>query len=78
VRSYPRIMSRLELGRSPAAPPTPATRVQVECEDINPLRPCGACAEWLKKIARVNPDLTVVTFTDQDCHGHFVEPAMLC
>ena len=26
---------------------------------LNPLDPCGACMEWLKKIAEVNPDFSV-------------------
>ncbi|KAG7367130.1 CDD/CDA-like deaminase [Nitzschia inconspicua] len=37
--------------------------------DINPLRPCGACNEWLKKIAECNPYFTVITFTDSACNG---------
>jgi hypothetical protein len=31
--------------------------------DMNPLKPCGACSEWLKKIIEVNPSFSVVTFT---------------
>ena len=42
--------------------------------DMNPLRPCGACAEWLRKIAEVNPEFYIITFTDDRCHGHYVEP----
>jgi len=38
----------------------------------NPLIPCGACMEWLKKIAEVNPDFRVVTFTDTSCEDVFV------
>ena len=41
--------------------------------DMNPLKPCGACNEWLKKIAEVNPDFSVITFTDENCHGVYVE-----
>lgn len=41
--------------------------------DMNPLKPCGACNEWLKKIAEVNPQLRVVTFTDEHCRGIYVE-----
>ena len=36
-------------------------------EGRNPMNPCGACNEWLKKIAEVNPDFKVVTFTSTDC-----------
>ena len=42
--------------------------------DINPLRPCGACNEWLKKIAESNPYFKVVTFTDADCNGVYCSP----
>jgi len=41
-------------------------------EDINPLKPCGACNEWLKKIAESNPYFKVITFTDTDCNGVYV------
>lgn len=40
--------------------------------DMNPLRPCGACNEWLKKIAESNPYFKVLTFTDADCKGVYV------
>jgi cytidine deaminase len=36
-------------------------------EVLNPLGPCGACTEWLRKIAEVNPDFKVMTFTDLEC-----------
>jgi hypothetical protein len=39
-----------------------------------PSQPCGACNEWLKKIAEVNPQLQVITFTDAHCNGIYVEP----
>jgi len=41
-------------------------------EDINPLAPCGACNEWLKKIAELNPYFKVLTFTDANCNGVYV------
>jgi hypothetical protein len=40
---------------------------------MNPLKPCGACLEWLKKIAEVNPSFSVITFTDSECKGVYVE-----
>ena len=43
-------------------------------KDINPLRPCGACNEWLKKISESNPYFSVVTFTDAECAGVYVTP----
>ena len=42
-------------------------------DEHNPIRPCGACREWLKKITEVNPDFVVVTFTDTACEHVFVE-----
>ena len=42
--------------------------------DLNPLKPCGACNEWLKKIAESNPYFKIVTFTDADCHGVYCTP----
>mmetsp|Transcript_62766 Transcript_62766/g.152832 ORF Transcript_62766/g.152832 Transcript_62766/m.152832 type:complete len:969 (+) Transcript_62766:111-3017(+) len=43
-------------------------------DDMNPLAPCGACNEWLKKIAECNPYFTILTFTDSNCHGVFCQP----
>lgn len=44
-------------------------------DDIGPrLGPCGACTEWLRKVAEVNPDFRVVTFEDYDCENVFVTP----
>jgi cytidine deaminase len=42
--------------------------------DLNPLRPCGACHEWLKKIAECNPYFQIMTFTDAECNGVYVTP----
>ena len=41
---------------------------------MNPLKPCGACNEWLKKIAEANPAFRVITFTDTSCDTVFVNP----
>ena len=41
---------------------------------LNPLDPCGACMEWLKKISEVNPDFKVLTFTTTSCEKVFVTP----
>jgi len=41
---------------------------------MNPLDPCGACMEWLKKIAEVNPDFKVLTFTSTNCEKVFITP----
>jgi len=45
-------------------------------DDINPLAPCGACNEWLKKIAESNPYFKVLTFTDADCNGVYITPVI--
>ena len=39
---------------------------------LNPLAPCGACMEWLKKIAEVNPDFTVMMFHDDLCKQIYI------
>ena len=41
---------------------------------LNPLAPCGACMEWLKKIAEVNPDFKVITFSDTNCEHAYIAP----
>lgn len=38
------------------------------------LGPCGACSEWLRKVAEVNPDFRVITFADESCSKVFIEP----
>jgi hypothetical protein len=50
---------------------TPAGSVE-KC--LNPLAPCGACTEWLRKITEVNPDFKVVTFTDVSCEHIYANP----
>lgn len=72
VRSYPKISKGTH-----TTPASTTLSYVVEQRDFNPLRPCGACAEWLKKIASVNPEFAVLTFTDSACQGFYVEPAIL-
>lgn len=44
-------------------------------EKLKPrLGPCGACTEWLRKVAEINPDFRVVTFNDLACTQVFVDP----
>ena len=50
------------------------TLVLQSVQDLNPLKPCGACNEWLKKIAESNPHFKVLTFTDTQCNGVYVSP----
>jgi cytidine deaminase len=54
-------------------PAMTAQTVSVFAADMNPLKPCGACTEWLKKIAEVNPAFKVLSFTDADCKGFYCE-----
>jgi len=44
----------------------------VNTGDMNPLKPCGSCNEWLKKIAEPNPEFQVITFTDEGCKGIYL------
>ena len=43
----------------------------------NPISPCGACVEWLRKIAEVNPDFRVITFASSACDQVFVKEVEL-
>ncbi|KAL3915591.1 MAG: hypothetical protein SGILL_005577 [Bacillariaceae sp.] len=66
---------RIPLYKSQQQSRTQKRTVVVHCDaDINPLRPCGACNEWLKKIAECNPYFTIITFTDSDCNGVYCSP----
>jgi cytidine deaminase len=40
----------------------------------NPIAPCGACKEWLKKISAANPDFRVVMFESSDCSKVLIKP----
>lgn len=44
----------------------------------NPLGPCGACMEWLRKIYEVNPSFRVLTFQDESCRHVFVKTVGRC
>ena len=37
------------------------------------LGPCGACAEWIRKVAEVNPEIRIITFKDSSMKRVFVE-----
>lgn len=54
------------------------TTIDAVENDMNPLKPCGACNEWLKKIAEVNPALSIVTFTDTNFQGFYCEQVSEC
>lgn len=71
---------RNAIGSAFAALPTLERRhlqaVAVLSLGTNPeLGPCGACQEWLQKMADVNPDLRIVTFTDEALTQVCVEAA---
>lgn len=40
--------------------------------DLNPRSPCGACTEWLNKIAEINPNFKIITFANEKCNPVFV------
>lgn len=40
---------------------------------MNPLGPCGACMEWLRKVAEASPSMRILTFTDASCDHVIVE-----
>ena len=51
---------------------TKRTVVVQSHKDQNPLSPCGACNEWIKKIAQCNPYFKIITFTDANCNGMYI------
>ena len=58
--------------RSTHARKSKRTVVVQSTKDLNPLKPCGACNEWLKKIAEPNPYFRILTFTDANCNGIYI------
>lgn len=50
-----------------------AKEVISSLETLNPLAPCGACTEWLRKVSEANPDFRVLTFRDISCDSVFVK-----
>lgn len=53
-----------------------AHALAVDATDRNPLAPCGACKEWLVKIAEANPAFRVVTFENSRCRSVYVNQIM--
>ncbi|ETV94747.1 hypothetical protein H310_11709 [Aphanomyces invadans] len=49
-----------------------ATAMAKAEKDLNPLAPCGACNEWLLKIAEANPSFKIVTFDSIDCDSVYI------
>jgi hypothetical protein len=67
------LTDELDAGSSLLHAHVSARTISVDESDMNPLRPCGACLEWLKKIAEVNPEFVIMTFTDVNCEGIYIE-----
>ena len=65
---------RARTRRVPSSAPGPGADSLPSEVALNPLAPCGACMEWLKKIAEVNPDFKVITFSDTNCEHAFIAP----
>jgi len=68
--------SKLSMGSGRLKKKKVVVHSSVVATDINPLKPCGACNEWLKKIAEPNPNFKVLTFTDADCSGVYITPVL--
>ncbi|CAD7962602.1 unnamed protein product [Amoebophrya sp. A25] len=62
---------------SPLAPTaqklTRAKRSVARSSDLNPINPCGACMEWLRKISEKEPSFRVITFASMACERIFVK-----
>jgi len=41
--------------------------------DLNPINPCGACMEWLRKISEKEPGFRVITFDTTNCENIYVK-----
>lgn len=68
-----RLAAYNKVGRDDLTTPSSYRRTfAVDHADVNPLKPCGACTEWLKKISEVNPSLRIITFTDLSMQGMYV------
>ena len=57
---------------------TNASDASTDLAGLNPLRPCGACKEWLNKIAEVNPGFRVLMFSDITCDEVSVKAVGQC
>jgi len=51
----------------------PSSSLSAASTHSNPLQPCGACCEWLRKITQVCPAFRVVTFLDLSCREVLVK-----
>ena len=56
----------------------PTAKSNADLAGLNPLRPCGACKEWLIKIAEVTPGFKVLMFSDVTCEEVFVRGVEQC
>jgi cytidine deaminase len=69
ARAVRPIASPLAMSSKPAF----ASAFKKDHDDLNPISPCGACNEWLKKIAEVNPDFAVLTTADVSARRWYVK-----
>ena len=67
-----------ERGASRANGTAESSAASDDLAGLNPLRPCGACKEWLNKIAEVNPGFRVVMFSDVTCDEVYVKEVGQC
>jgi cytidine deaminase len=64
----------LQPGTSGSMSSDPTSGHDYEEIALNPLDPCGACMEWLKKIAEVNPDFKVSFQSVSPCRSAWPQP----
>eukprot|EP00392_Amoebophrya_sp_AT5.2_P005123 g5132.t1 len=50
-----------------------ASRRRTRTADLNPINPCGACMEWLRKISEKEPSFRVITFDSVRCEKIYVK-----
>jgi cytidine deaminase len=68
----PKCPGGIKRQRSESVKAAPPMMIPLGNDVLNPLGPCGACNEWLKKIFEVNPDFRILTFVDETCNYVFV------
>ena len=82
-RASPRALTiRASASEPPASntrrPASELERIASASGDLNPLKPCGACKEWLLKIAEVNPGFKVLMFSDVSCDDVYIKNVSQC
>lgn len=72
------LFSLAEAGGTEGAVCQPVGTQLTPVMDLNPLSPCGACKEWLYKIAEVNPGFKVLMFADVNCDEVYIKTVAQC